>query len=131
MAKEAHSDQLTPLELMVMKILWETGPAPVSEVHQRIQSNRTLAYNTVQTVLSILHRKGKVKRETRDRAYIYSPAVSQERAAGQALKDMVDRLFGGRPEELVLSMIRSRQLSVEKLAELQQMVEDAEGGGHG
>jgi hypothetical protein len=40
-------------------------------------------------------------------------------------------VFGGRPEELVLSMVKSRQLSAEQLAELQRMVETAEGGEHG
>jgi predicted transcriptional regulator len=131
MARKSVAQQLTPLELEVMKILWETGPATVQAVQQRIQSVRPLAYNTVQTVLTILHRKGKVKRITQDRAYVYSPAVSQEKAAGQALQDLINRVFGGRPEELVLSMVKSRQLSAEQLAELQRMVETAEGGERG
>jgi predicted transcriptional regulator len=131
MARKSVAQQLTPLELEVMKILWKTGPATVQTVQQRIQSVRPLAYNTVQTVLTILHRKGKVKRITRDRAYVYSPAVSQEKAAGQALQDLINRVFGGRPEELVLSMVKSRQLSAEQLAELQRMVETAGGGEHG
>jgi len=131
MARKRVAQQLTPLELEVMKILWKTGPATVQTVQQRIQSVRPLAYNTVQTVLTILHRKGKVKRITRDRAYVYSPAVSQEKAAGQALQDLINRVFGGRPEELVLSMVKSRQLSAEQLAELQRMVETAGGGEHG
>ena len=131
MARKRVAQQLTPLELEVMKILWKTGPATVQTVQQRIQSVRPLAYNTVQTVLTILHRKGKVKRITRDRAYVYSPAVSQEKAAGQALQDLINRVFGGRSEELVLSMVKSRQLSAEQLAELQRMVETAGGGEHG
>jgi predicted transcriptional regulator len=131
MARKSVGQPLTPLELEVMKILWKTGPATVQAVQQRIQSVRPLAYNTVQTVLTILHRKGKVKRITQDRAYVYSPAVSQEKAAGQALQDLINRVFGGRPEELVLSMVKSRQLTPEQLAELQRMVETAEGGEHG
>lgn len=115
--------ELTPLELEVIRVLWDTGPATVQAVHQRIQPQRELAYNTVQTVLNILHRKGKVKRITQQRAYVYSPAVSQENAATSALKNLVDRLFGGRPEALVLNMVKNRQLSAEQLAELQRMVE--------
>ena len=121
--------QLTPLELEIMKILWESGPTTVQAVHQRIQSERPLAYNTVQTVLTILHRKGKVKRVTQQRAYVYEATLSQERTAAHALRDMVDKLFGGRPEALVLSMVKSRQLTASQLAELRKLVE--EGGGDG
>jgi predicted transcriptional regulator len=129
MAKRNPADQLTPLELEVMKVLWQTGPTTVQTVHERIQAVRPLAYNTVQTVLSILHRKGKVKRKTHERAYVYSASVSQEKAAGQALQDLINRVFGGRPEELLLNMVKSRQLTAEQLAELGRLVEEA-GDGH-
>jgi len=124
MAKKTIQPGLTPLELEIMKVLWDIGPATVQTVQDRLQPARPLAYNTVQTVLTILHRKGRVKRETRERAYVYSPVVSRQRAAGQAVEDLVNRLFGGRPEALVMSMVRSRQLSPEKLAELRKLVEE-------
>jgi predicted transcriptional regulator len=128
MVKRNPADQLTPLELEVMKVLWQTGPTTVQTVHERIQAVRPLAYNTVQTVLSILHRKGKVKRKTQERAYVYAAAVSREKAAGQALQDLINRVFGGRPEELLLNMVKSRQLTAEQLAELGRMVEEADDG---
>ena len=128
MTKRKPDPRLTPLELEVMKVLWEVGPATVQGVHERIQEVKPLAYNTVQTVLSILHRKGKVRRTLRDRAYTYRPVVSRQKAATSALEDLVDRVFGGRPEEVVLSMVRSRQLTPQQLAELQRMVEE-EGDG--
>jgi BlaI family penicillinase repressor len=130
MARTSPPEQLTPLELELMKILWDSGPATVQTVYQKMQSVRPLAYNTVQTVLTILHRKGKVKRSTRDRAYLYTPAVTREKAARQAVQDLVSRLFGGRPEELVLSMVKARQLTADQLAELQKMVESGEGETH-
>lgn len=128
MRKPGADTPLTPLELEVMQALWETGPATVQGVHSRMTQARPLAYNTVQTVLGILHRKGKVKRTLRDRAYVYRPAVSREAAAGHALKDLIERVFQSRPEELVLSMVRNRQLTPEQLARLQRVVEE-EGDG--
>ena len=122
MKKESSQEHFTDLELALMKVLWETGPATVQVVHQRLQPFRPLAYNTVQTMLTILHRKGKVKRTTKDRAYVYTPVVSQERAAGQALKDLVDRLFGGSPQELLLSMVKSRQITPEQIEELRSLI---------
>jgi predicted transcriptional regulator len=124
MPKPGTETPLTPLELEVMKVLWESGPSSVQGVHARIQDVRPLAFNTVQTVLGILFRKGKVKRTLRDRAYTYRPSVTREAAAGHALRDLIDRVFQSRPEEVVLSMVRSRQLTPRQLADLQRLVEE-------
>jgi BlaI family penicillinase repressor len=127
MKKPNH--ELTPLELEVMRVLWRTGPTSVQEVHRGIQERRKLAYNTVQTMLTILHRKGKVKRVAEGRAYIYSAAVSHEKTAASAVKTLIDRLFGGKPESLVLNMVKSRQLTPAQLAELQSILEEDSGDG--
>jgi predicted transcriptional regulator len=129
MPRTKEGPPLTPLELEVMKVLWETGPTTVQGVHARFQEVRPLAFNTVQTVLAILHRKGKVKRTLRDRAYVYRPAVSREAAAGHALRDLIDRMFQSRPEELVLSMVRSRHLTPRQLADLQKLVGEEDDDG--
>lgn len=115
------SEQLTPLELELMKVLWETGPASVQTVQQRLE--RELAYTTVQTMLNVLHRKGKVTRALKEKAYFYSPAVSRRQVMGQAVGDLVDRLFGGSAESLVMSLVETRHLTPEKLSRLQQLLE--------
>jgi predicted transcriptional regulator len=120
------SSNLTPVELELMSILWEHGPSTVQTVTDRLAAKRTLAYTTVQTVLNTLHRKGKVKRVLNSRAFFYEPAVSRKRAAGEALKDLVSKLFGGSPEQLVLTMLETRQLTPAKLRDLERMVEAAE-----
>lgn len=78
---------------------------------------------------NILHRKGKVRRTTQSRAYVYAPLVTQERAAGHAVGDLIDRLFNGKAEDLVLSMVKSRRLKAEDLAVLREMIDAAEKGG--
>jgi len=72
--RKTKSAQLTPLELEIMQILWETGQSNVQVVQHKLK--RELAYTTVQTMLNILHRKGKVRRILKDRAYFYSATVS-------------------------------------------------------
>jgi BlaI family penicillinase repressor len=126
MRRKSHSERLTPAELELMTILWEHGPATVQMAVERLPAGRTLAYTSVQTMLNILYRKGKVKRVLKNRAYYYEPAVSHSRAASHALKDMIRNLFGGSPERLVLAMLDTKQLTPEKLRELQRMVEKAE-----
>lgn len=118
------NEQLTPLELEIMNVLWESGPANVQTVQQQLQ--RELAYTTVQTMLNILHRKGKVKRTLKDRAYFYKPVVSRRQVVSQTINDVVERLFGGSAESLVMSLVETRHLNAEKLAQLQQLVAESQ-----
>ncbi len=120
--------QLTPLELEIMHVLWETGPANVQTVQQKLK--RELAYTTVQTMLNILHRKGKAKRTLIDRAYFYKPAVSRKQVVSKHVSDVVDRLFGGSAESLVMSLLETKHLTPQKLARLNKLVEAAEEESH-
>ena len=126
MPQRKGHEQLTPLELEIMKVLWDGGPATVQEVQERVGATRQLAYTTVQTMLNILVRKKRAKRTLADRAYRYRAAVSREKAAGTALHDLVERMFGGSAEALVLSLVESDQLTPETLRRLQEMVEKGE-----
>ncbi len=136
MGRKRKGRQLTPLELEIMKVLWAASPATVQAVQQALHVDPPLAYTTVQTMLNVLYRKGKVKRTLRGRAYEYTPVVSREKAAGAAIRDMIDRLFGGSAEGLVMSLVESRHLAPEKLARLSKLIErhkeaEAREGKHG
>ena len=124
MPRQKNSEQsLTPLELVIMKVLWETGPASVQTVQSHLEA-RSLAYTTVQTMLNILHRKGKAKRTLKDRAYFYKPAVSRSQVVGQHMTDIVERLFGGSAESLVMSLVETKHLTPKNLERLQKLLEE-------
>jgi BlaI family transcriptional regulator, penicillinase repressor len=124
MGRKRNTRQFTPLELEIMKILWQTGPVTVQAVQERLPGE--LAYTTVQTMLNVLHRKGKVRRALKGRAYEYEPSVSREKAVRSALRDVISRLFGGSAESLVMSLVASRDLTPEKLAELHRLVSQSQ-----
>ena len=130
MPKRKTEPPLTPLELEIMNVLWETGPANVQTVQANFKS-RELAYTTVQTMLNILHRKGRVTRQLKERAYIYKPVLSRQKAVTQAVGEMLDRFFGGSADSLVLNLVETRQLTPEKLARIQQLLERSKEDGHG
>src|SRR5581483_623100 len=120
------TEHLTPLELEIMHVLWETGAANVQTVQQQLK--RELAYTTVQTMLNILHRKGKVKRTLKERAYFYRPAVSRSQVVRHAVSDLVEHLFGGSVENLVMSLVETKHLDAAKLARLNRLLQAAEEG---
>jgi predicted transcriptional regulator len=105
---------LTPLELQIMQALWDLGPGTVSDVQSRLSGD--LAYTTVQTMLGVLLRKNKVRRQLAGRAFVYRPAVTREGASATALADMVTRVFGGSGEALLMSLVDTRQITPEALA---------------
>ena len=123
----AKSDKptLTKLELQIMQVIWKQGASTVSAVQQGLAQD--LAYTTVQTMLNILLRKGKLKRELQGRAFTYSATVTEAKASTHAVRDLVDRMFGGSSEELVMSLIKSRQIDPRKIAELSKRLEEEEG----
>jgi predicted transcriptional regulator len=125
MAKTS-TETLTKLELQIMQVIWKLGPSNVNEVQAGLEQQ--LAYTTVQTMLNILQRKGKLKRKLKGRAYIYSAAETEASASGHAVRDLINRMFGGSSEELVMSLIKSRQIDTEKVLELTKRLEE-EGAG--
>lgn len=114
--KKSSLTGLTKLELRIMQVIWRCGASTVSAVQAELDP--PLAYTTVQTMLNILERKGKLRRELQGRAYVYSAKVTEAKALGHVVRDLVDRMFGGSSEELVMSLLKSRQLDARKLAEL-------------
>jgi BlaI family transcriptional regulator, penicillinase repressor len=115
---------LTPLELEIMQVLWEAGPSTVTEVRPKLKAE--LAYTTVQTMLNVLLRKGKVKRVQEGRAFRYRPTVNRKRATGSAVEDLIRRMFGGSAEALLMTMVESRQIGASELTRLSAMVAAAE-----
>ncbi len=105
-----------------MQVVWRRGTSSVAEVQEGLAQE--LAYTTVQTMLNILERKGKLKRRLRGRAFEYSAAETEAKALTHAVADLVDRMFGGSSEELVMSLIKSRQIDAKKIAALSKKFEE-------
>ena len=116
MARTSDKDGLTRLELRIMQVIWRSGGCTVSAVREELDP--PLAYTTVQTMLNILERKGKLKREQQGRAYVYSAAITEARALGQGVRDLIDRMFGGSSEALVMSLLKNGEIDAKKLTQL-------------
>jgi BlaI family penicillinase repressor len=125
MATRPSKTDLTRLELKIMQVIWRLGHCTVSAVQAELKP--ALAYTTVQTMLNILERKGKLQRELEGRAYVYSARVTEDKALGQTLRDVIDRMFGGSSEELVMSLLKSRQIDARRLARLTEQFNKTKG----
>jgi BlaI family transcriptional regulator, penicillinase repressor len=126
MPRTQKEKPLTPLELQIMQALWELNTATVQQVQEHLTPQAKLAYTTVQTMMTVLHRKGKVTRKLLGKAYEYAPSVSQRSASTAAVRDVVRRFFDGSAQELVMSLVQSKDLTPEKLAQLARELEEQE-----
>ncbi|MGC9538596.1 BlaI/MecI/CopY family transcriptional regulator [Streptomyces sp. UG1] len=76
------------LEQAIMDVVWaESTPLTVREVLGRLNGDRPrpLAYNTVQTVMDILRRKGWLDRTKDGRAFRYRATKSREEYAASLI----------------------------------------------
>jgi len=85
------------LEAAIMERIWAAGqPLLVRDIQGGLRPERQLAYNTVLTVVDILHRKGWLLRAKDGRAYRYWATVSRDeytaRLMGEALEASSDRV---------------------------------------
>jgi predicted transcriptional regulator len=114
--------RLGDLQLRIMRVLWESGPASVAEVQERL-GGQPLAYTTVATMLRKMEDRGLVVHDRSQRRFIYQPAITAEEVTRSMADDLVDRLFGGSLSEAVSHLLDTRQVSRQELAELERLIQ--------
>ncbi len=117
--------QLTKCEAEVMNIVWRRKVATVQDVVNSL--DRELAYTTVMTTMKILENKNVLLRDRKvGRAYIYRAAVSREEVRRDMVWELTERIFGGSPQSLMLSLLHSNKMSAADIELLRQAVADLE-----
>ncbi len=116
------SSALTNLELQLMQVLWREGLSSVQQVQKSLAPSNDLAYTTIQTVLNTMERKGKVRRALVGRAYEYEATITKETILKQAVRELAERMFGGSSEDLVMSLVKSRQVDPARIADLSRQI---------
>lgn len=111
-------------EREVMQVLWETGPATVRDVHDRLaESGSAWTRSTVITLLQRLEKKGYVGSD-RDRfAFVFRPLVSREDLVHERMRQLADELCGGQTAPLLLAFAERQRFTPEELQELRRLVD--------
>lgn len=123
---QTPQQRLTDAELRLMDIVWKLAPVSVQGVVDALPPDLDLAYSTVLTTMRILEEKGYLKHTKEGRAFVYSPVVAREDASRSALRHVLDKFFGSKPELLVQNMLGDGDLSKSELAKLKKLIAEAE-----
>ena len=124
MPRPAAKD-LTQRELEVMHVFWKNGPLSAAAVRDRLAATRrVLTYTTVANLVRILHEKGFLDPTNGERPFRYLPARSYEEISSRLLVDVVDRVFRGSREQLLVRLVEQRKLTAKERALLEGILKE-------
>jgi len=113
----------TEAELELLRILWQTQPATVREIYDKLNQDRVSGYTTVLKLLQIMTAKGLVVRDEANRAHVYRAAISQDAMQSKIIKDLSVRLFSGSAAQLALHALAMEPASQNELDEIRALIE--------
>lgn len=114
---------LTLRENQIMEVIWQQGEATVEEVQKRLSDD--LSNSTVRALLNIMRRKGYVECYKQSKAKIYRALIPRREAQASAVQQLIQRLFQGSAEQLILRLVEDDEISMDELERLQAQVRGA------
>ncbi|HEV3121191.1 MAG TPA: BlaI/MecI/CopY family transcriptional regulator [Isosphaeraceae bacterium] len=115
--------ELTERELEVMHVFWNRGESTVAEVRDALaESGLDRAYTTIATLVRILTDKGYLEQTWVERPFRYRPARSYEDVSRKLLGEVVDRVFRGSRELLLVRLMEQKGLTAKERALLQDIL---------
>ena len=124
----AKANKPTEAELAILNVLWERGPATVRQVQEALEASRGTGYTTILKLMQIMLEKGLVKRDDSSHAHVYRAAYSRGKAQKQLLGQLLDQVFDGSAQQLVMQALSTQKSTPEELAEIKKLIEDLEKG---
>lgn len=117
--------ELTERELEVMHRFWAGGEQTVAEARDALaEAGRDLAYTTVATLVRILTEKGYLEQTGAERPFRYRPMRTYEEVSGRLLGEVLDRVFRGSREQLLVRLVEQRRLTARERSLLREILED-------
>ena len=113
---------LSNLEHLVMEALWKRGPSSAEQLRLALEKKHFMKESTARTILKRLEDKGYVRHRVEGRTNIYSGMEPRASVAARALRRVIDGLYGGSVEELLVGMVESEVVDGEELANLARKV---------
>lgn len=120
-----RAKELTQRELEVMCVFWERGETSVADARDSLaEAGRDLAYTTVATLVKILHDKGFLEQTYEERPFRFRPCRTREEVSRSVLGELVEQLFGGSRELLLMRLFEGKKLTADERSVLQQILRE-------
>ena len=119
--------ELTERELEVMHVFWNRGESTVAEVRDLLAAaGLDRAHTTVATLVRILADKGFLVQTNQERPFFFRPERSYEDVSRKMLGELLDRVFRGSREQLLVRLMEQKALTPKERALLGEVLRQEE-----
>lgn len=124
-----RAKDLTERELEVMHVFWTIGEATATEVREHLaRSGLDRSYPTIANLIRLLSEKGFLKAVNDQRPFQYAPVQTHEEVSGRLLTDLLQRVFQGSREQLLLRLLDQQRLNSKERALLEEILQEGPDG---
>lgn len=123
MTKQNTTPKPSELELQILAILWDGGPATVHEIRRRLPDGKRRAYTTVLSLVQVMERKGLVDHAVQGPAHVYRPRVARRQVLRPLMRGLLRNVFGDRAADAVQCLLDARQIDDEELAQIRAVIQ--------
>ena len=120
-----NAAQPSELELLVLKTLWAQSPLTAREIREFLeQRGRTLAHTSVITTVQRMVDKRLLDQldPVKGKAFRFKPLVAENDISNRMLGDIVNRVFDGSAEAVMMSLFDVADLNTDELAGLRKLL---------
>ena len=119
--------ELTERELEVMHVFWKRDRLTVAQVREALaEAGLDRAYTTIATLVRILTDKAFLVQTNQERPFAYRPARSYEEVSRKLLGELIDRVFRGSRELLLVRLMEQNALTAKERAVLSDVLRQTE-----
>lgn len=117
------SSTFTEVELEFMQIIWSRGEASTESIQIALNENgRELPDGAIRKILSILMKKGHIKRRPQGRGFLYSAMIHEEQANKKMILDLLGRAFNDSVSAMFTTLLNSRSIDEDELKKIKELI---------
>ena len=116
----------TEREIEILKILWQGGPSTVRQVNEVMNARQETGYTTTLKLMQIMVDKGLLSRDDSQFKHLFTAAVSEESTQKQLVGNLLEHVFSGSTEKLVMRALSAKKISKRDLGKIRELIERME-----
>jgi predicted transcriptional regulator len=118
------SPNVTEAEWAVLERLWDQDPASIRQLADVLYPKGGASeYATVHKLLERLEAKKFVQRKRVEGVYLFETTASRDDVVGRQLEALVDKMYGGSLQPLLMNLVRVKRLTAQELRDLLALVD--------
>ena len=107
-------------ELRIMEILWERGDTTAKRLAELLREQIVWSKTTTYTVIKKCYDKGAISRHEPN--FVCHALITKEQAQEMETTELINKMYGGRSDMLVASILGSNTLTADEIKKLKELI---------